>query len=170
VIYEDRDPYNLAVECNQDEDTYAPMDLFDWLDIIARLKDDYTQEEIGEKIGWSRSKVCDYSNLLNNIDAQVLDIARKHQKDRATKKVAHATFNFTEYWFRTSGIYDLNKDNQLKLMNWFIDNKCNVNKKKQATLNLNKPYNDPHKTQRIKKLMRYADKQKLLPCTACIKL
>jgi len=55
----------------------------------------YTQEEIGEKIGWSRSKVCDYSNLLNNIDAQVLDIARKHQKDRASKIDAHATFNFT---------------------------------------------------------------------------
>jgi ParB-like chromosome segregation protein Spo0J len=62
---------------------------------VARLKDDYTQEEIGEKIGWSRSKVCDYSNLLNNIDAQVLDIARKHQKDRASKIDAHATFNFT---------------------------------------------------------------------------
>jgi len=79
---------------------------------------------------WSRSKVADYSKLLNNIVAQVLDIAKKHQEDRATKKVAHATFNFTEGWFRKSGIYDLNKDNQLKLMNWFIDNKCNVNKKK----------------------------------------
>ena len=67
---------------------------------VARLKDDYTQEEIGEKIGWSRSKVCDYSNLLNNIDAQVLDIARKHQKDRASKIDAHATFNFTEGWSR----------------------------------------------------------------------
>ena len=130
VIYEDRDPYNLAVECNQDEDTYAPMDLFDWLDIIARLKDDYTQEEIGEKIGWSRSKVCDYSNLLNNIDAQVLDIARKHQKDRASKIDAHATFNFTEYWFRTSGIYDLNDDNQLKTIKSFINDKCNWSKSK----------------------------------------
>jgi hypothetical protein len=86
--------------------------LFDYLDIIGRLKDDYTQEEVGEKIGWSRSKVCDYSNLLNNINSP------------------HGEFNFTEYWFRKSGIYDLNKDNQLKLMNWFIDNKCSVNKKK----------------------------------------
>jgi ParB-like chromosome segregation protein Spo0J len=63
---------------------------------VARLKNNYTQEEIGNKIGWSRSKVADYSKLLNEIVAQVLDIARKHQKDRATKKVANATFNFTE--------------------------------------------------------------------------
>ena len=59
-----------------------------------------------------------------------MDIARKHQKDRVTKNVTHVTFNFTEGWFRKSKIYDLNDDDQLKLMNWFIDNKCNVNKKK----------------------------------------
>ena len=59
-----------------------------------------------------------------------MDIARKHQEERVTKEVTGVTFNFTEYWFRTSGIYELNDDNQLKLMNWFIDNKCNVNKKK----------------------------------------
>ena len=79
---------------------------------VARLKNNYTQEEIGNKIGWSRSKVCDYSNLLKNINSP------------------RGEFNFTEGWFRTSGIYDLNDDNQLKFMNWFIDNKCNVNKKK----------------------------------------
>ena len=98
---------------------------------VARLKDDYTQEEIGEKIGWSRSKVKQYSALLINIKVtQVLDIARKHQKDRVTKEVTDVTFNFTEGWFRKSKIYDLNKDNQLKFIKWFIDNKCNVNKKK----------------------------------------
>ena len=53
---------------------------------------------------WRRSKVCDYSNLLNNIVTQVLDIARKHQKGRVTKDVTHVTFNFTEGWFRTVGI------------------------------------------------------------------
>ena len=63
------------------------------------------------------------SRIINNIDTQVLDIARKHQEDRVTS-------NFTEYWFRTSGLYDLNNDNQLKLMNWFIENKCSVKKKK----------------------------------------
>ena len=80
------------------------QELFDWLDIIARLKDDYTQEEIGEKIGWSRSKVSQYILTFNKIDTQVLDIARKHQKGRVTKDVTHVTFNFTEGWFRTVGI------------------------------------------------------------------
>ena len=79
---------------------------------------------------WSRSKVAQYIRLLNEIVTPILDIARKHQKERVTKDVTGVTFNFTEYWFRTSGIYELNDDNQLKLMNWFIDNKCNVNKKK----------------------------------------
>jgi len=100
---------------------------------VARLKDDYTQEEIGNKIGWSRGKVNQYTTILNKIDTGV-------------------SIDFTEYWFRTSGIYDLNKDNQLKFMNWFIDNKCNVNKKKQATLNLIMGYKT---SQRIKKLMNY---------------
>ena len=106
------------------------MDLFDWLDIINRLKDDYTQKEIGNKIGWSRDPIKKYSILLNEIVPHVLILAKEHQIDRGTNEVPNGTFNFTEGWFRTSGIYDLNKDNQLKLMNWFIDNKFNVNKKK----------------------------------------
>jgi transcriptional regulator with XRE-family HTH domain len=71
---------------------------------VARLKNNYTQEEIGNKIGWSRSKVAQYIRLLNEIVTQVLDIARKHQKGRVTKDVTHVTFNFTEGWFRTVGI------------------------------------------------------------------
>ena len=67
---------------------------------VARVKDDYTQEEIGEKIGWSRSKVAQYIRLLKEIVTPILDIARKHQEDRVTKDVTHVTFNFTEYWFR----------------------------------------------------------------------
>ena len=42
---------------------------------------------------------------------QVLELAQKHQKGRVTKDVTHVTFNFTEGWFRKSGIYDLNDDN-----------------------------------------------------------
>ena len=36
VVYQD-DPYSIATKSNQDEDTYAPMDLFDWLDVIRNL-------------------------------------------------------------------------------------------------------------------------------------
>ena len=108
VIYNDKDPYNLAVSCNQDEDTYAPMDLFDWLDIIGKLREEgLTQAQIGERIGWSREQTKDYITVLNKIGAQFLNLARRHQVGRAPKNGANAPFDFTEGWFRTSGIYDL---------------------------------------------------------------
>jgi len=132
VILENvEDKSALTLVINTANENGKKNTLFDYLDYIARVKDDYTQEEIGEKIGWSRSKVKKYSALLSNIKVpKVIEISRKYQKGRGTNKVPMGTFNFTERWFRDSGIYDLNKDNQLKLMNWFIDNKCNVSKKK----------------------------------------
>ena len=132
VILENvEDKSALTLVINTANENGKKNTLFDYLDYIARVKDDYTQKEIGEKIGWNRSKVKQYSALLINIKVtQVLNIAKQHQKGRVTKEVTHVTFDFTEGWFRTVGIYDLNDDNQLKLMNWFIDNKCNVNKKK----------------------------------------
>ena len=70
-----------------------------------------------DEIGWSRSKVKKYSALLSNIKVpKVIEISRKYQKGRGTNKVPTGTYDFTERWFRASGIYDLNKDNQLKLM------------------------------------------------------
>ena len=87
------DPYRFAVECNADEDTYAPMDLFDWLDVIGRLRaEGLTQAEIGEKIGWTESKVKQYSALLNSIVTDVLGLAKKHQTGRVTEKVTNVTF------------------------------------------------------------------------------
>ena len=110
VVYpEGTDPYKLAVSCNQDEDTYAPMDLFDWLGVVSKLREEgLTQAQIGERIGWSRTAVQDYLRILDKVDAKVLDLAQKHQKDRASMNDANAPmFDFTEGWFRTSGIYDL---------------------------------------------------------------
>jgi hypothetical protein len=78
---------------------------------VARLKNNYTQEEIGNKIGWNRSKVKKYSALLSNIKVpEVREISKKYQKDRGTNEVPNGTFNFTERWFRDSGLYDLNND------------------------------------------------------------
>ena len=45
--------------------------------------------------------------LLNNIVSQVLEVCKSVQKGRETGKVSNETFNFTEGWFRTSGLYDL---------------------------------------------------------------
>ena len=90
------------------------MDLFDWLDVIGKLRGEgLTQAEIGEKIGWSESKVKDYSRLLNAIVAKVLILGKKHQTGRATVKVANATF--TEGWFRDSGLYALCEKYQLQM-------------------------------------------------------
>ncbi|MCF8009249.1 MAG: ParB N-terminal domain-containing protein [Halanaerobiales bacterium] len=130
IVYEGKDPYNLAVECNQDEDTYAPMDLFDWLDIIGRLKDDYTQEEIGNKIGWSNDYTSKHNLIIKKISIQVLNLARKHQEGRVDKKSTNVEFNFTEGWFRTSGLYDIKPEYQLKTMQSFINDNCNWSKSK----------------------------------------
>ena len=131
VIYSDKDPYSLAVSCNQDEDTYAPLDLFDWLNIISQLREqNLTQVQIGKRIGWSRDKVQGYVDILNKVVAQVLDLAKQHQEGYATGNVALATFNYTEGWFRTSSLYDLNEKYQLLFMEKFIADKCNWNKEK----------------------------------------
>lgn len=143
VVYEGKDPYNLAVECNQDEDTYAPMDLFDWLDIIGGLKNNYTQEEIGNKVGWSKSKIKQYSALLNKIVTDIMELARKHQTDRVTNKVTNVTYNFTEGWFRDSGLYDIKPEYQLQTMQSFIKDKCNWSKSKlQSVTNKYKQWQD----------------------------
>lgn len=128
-LIRDGDPYRLAVECNADEDTYAPMDLFDWLDLISGLREQgLTQAEIGEKIGWTESKVKQYSALLNSIVTDVLGLAKKHQTGRVTEKVTNVTF--TEGWFRDSGLYNLCEKYQLRLMEAFIADKWNWNKSK----------------------------------------
>ncbi len=92
------------------------MDLFDWLDVVKSLKSEgLTQEKIGERIGWSRDKVQGSNELVTKVVANVLDLCRAHQKGRATDDVATATFDFTEGWFRTSGLYDLQPEYQERL-------------------------------------------------------
>ena len=128
IIYQDVDPYKLAVEGNKDEDTYSPMDLFDWIEVISTMRDEgYTQKDIGEKIGWGNTQVSNYNNL-NRISTQVLELAKQHQKGRV--KSDSTNVNFTEGWFRNSGLYDLSDEYQEKLINDFIGDKCNWNKGK----------------------------------------
>jgi len=133
---EDADVYALSHASNQDEDTYAEEDLFDHLDFIADLRGEHTQAEIAERLGWSRDKVAKHSQLLNEIVTDVLVLARGHQSGRVTGNVTNVTF--TEYWFRTSGLYELNRDGvdeyalpsedepkhaQVRVMEWFVHEK-----------------------------------------------
>jgi len=73
----------------------------------ALREEGLTQEQIGDRIGWSENKVKQYSAVLNNVVTQVLDLAREYQEGRVTDKVTNVTFNFTEGWFRNSGLYEL---------------------------------------------------------------
>jgi len=48
--------------------------------------------------------------VLDKVATQVLDLARQHQTERVTEEVTDVTFDFTEWWFRTSGLYDFPVD------------------------------------------------------------
>ena len=104
VIHKEEDPYTLAVKGNQDENTYSPMDLFDWIELIGKMRDEsLTQDSIGEKIGWSRGKVSDYIQVLDSAE-HILGKAKEQQKGRAALIAESSAFNFTEGWFRESGL------------------------------------------------------------------
>jgi DNA modification methylase len=132
----DVDLYQLAHESNQDESTFAKEDLFDHLDYIAELREEHTQAEIADRLDWSKSKVQNYSALLSNILTAVLDLAREHQNGRVSEEIT--SVSFTENWFRTTGLYNLNRDGvdswdgthaQMRVMRWFVDDQnCDATK------------------------------------------
>ncbi len=126
------DPYALAVENNMDEDVYAPFDLFDWLDIIGKLRaEGLTQLQIGEKIGWSRDLVKNYQRLIDGVGTNILDLAKQCQTGRVPKNGTNVPFfDFTEGWFRNSGLYDLEPKYQERLIKEFVVDKCNWNSDK----------------------------------------
>lgn len=128
VIHKEEDPYTLAVKGNADEDTYSPMDLFDWIELISSMKDEgYNQTNIGEKIGWGKNKVSYYNQLLEHISPKILKVVKKHQLGRGEHNSPNGEFDFTEGWFRNSGLYDLNEKYQGRLMDDFIQDKFNWN-------------------------------------------
>jgi hypothetical protein len=129
---------SVATKSNRDEDVLAEDDLFDDLDRIGYLREaGHTQAEIGEKLGWSRSKVSQYTTLLSNVATQVLEIGRSHQNGRVADS-ATSVAKFSEGWFRKSNLYDLNRDGvdswdgthaQMRVMRWFVDDQnCDATK------------------------------------------
>ena len=134
IVYPDGDLYKLAIQGNIAEGTFAPLDLFDWLSFIQKLKDEsLNHKEIGKKIGWSESSVDNYSSLIKNILRPVLDFTKKYQKGRMSKKLSSLSFNFTEGWFSKSGLYNLNQKYQMEFMKRFVDEKCGWSKSKVLT-------------------------------------
>jgi hypothetical protein len=100
-------PYSIAMECNHDEDTYAPEDLFDKLDTIRVLKvDGMSQVEIGTLIDFDSTQTSRHLKIINKLPI-ILDLARHHQEGRGNEDLPNGNFNFTEGWFRNSGLYEL---------------------------------------------------------------
>ncbi len=83
------------------------------------LELELTQEKIGEKIGWSETQVANYNKILTPI----LELCKTNQIGRVSEKLTNVIFDFTEGWFRTSGLYNLNSEHQMKVIEWFINDK-----------------------------------------------
>ena len=106
---------------NEAEKTFAPMDLFDYLDMIRQLKEKYNHKQIGGILGWSESKINNHSVIINEILTEVLIFAKQYQINRVSEKLTFVSFNFTEGWFRTSGLYNLNLLHQHGIVRWFCE-------------------------------------------------
>jgi hypothetical protein len=108
-IVREGNPYKIAISVNKKQDTRSPEDLFDMLDTIQALKDEgLTQAEIGDVVDMSRGGVNQYQMAISKIDTLILEKCKARQTGRVSKNDTHVSFNFTEGWFRTSGLYELN--------------------------------------------------------------
>ena len=132
IVYDDGEVniYKLSEQLNLSNDTYAKQDLFDVLYKIGRLKDEgKTNFEIAEILCWSESKAMQYSALFKNL-TPILSECKLHQFGRVRDELTSVSFDFTEGWFRTSGLYDLNEEFQLLFFEKFKADGFNWNKTK----------------------------------------
>jgi len=123
AIYDDTaDFYTVSVSCNQAEDVYAPIDLFDWLEIIKYLRDDkkLTQEQVATIIKWSAKQVSDYERIIKSTSPTNIELAKLHQVGRGELNSPNGELNFTEGWFRE--IVGLNEVNQKIIIDEYIKN------------------------------------------------
>jgi len=58
--------------------------------------------------------------IISDIGADILEKCKANQIGRAPTNGACAPFNFTEGWFRTSGLYELNEYYQTNTIDKFI--------------------------------------------------
>ena len=80
--------------------------------VIKSLKSqNLTQEKIGERIGWTQEQVSRHQTINEVIMPDILKMALEHQKGRGIDEYAQG-HNFTERWFRDSGLYELNSEYQ----------------------------------------------------------
>jgi site-specific DNA-methyltransferase (adenine-specific) len=133
-VVRDGNEYTISIECNNDEDTYAPEDVFDKINTVSKLVEQgYTQEQIGGILLVSREVIKNINKLNNSIGTKIINLCKSHQNGRVPSNGTNVPFNFTEWWFRISGLYDLNEQYQIKTINEFIADKCNWSNTKLKT-------------------------------------
>jgi DNA modification methylase/ParB-like chromosome segregation protein Spo0J len=123
----ERERYKLALESNNAAENIVPSTLVTNAEFVwARVEEEYTQQEIGDMLGWSRDKVADYvslkkidSNAWAVIVATFEGVATIEVNGVATPIVASATF--TEGLLRS--ILDLESEQQLELVTELATNK-----------------------------------------------
>jgi site-specific DNA-methyltransferase (adenine-specific) len=86
--------------------------------------------EIGDVLDMSRSSIKDRMKIISDIGADILEKCKANQIGRAPTNGACAPFNFTEGWFRTSGLYELNEYYQTNTIDKFINDKGGWSKSK----------------------------------------
>ena len=97
-------------------DTCAPLDVFDWCDIISMESQKVvgkkvngedkhpTDKEMGTKLGYGEDYIQKFRQLSEKICPSVYNVLKSHQINRGEQE---PLFEFTEGWFRNSGLYGL---------------------------------------------------------------
>ncbi len=99
------------------KDAYAPLDVFDWCDIVRKESETMTQEETAKKLGISRQYVSQFATIVAKIPDSIIKICKSHQLNRGDQE---PLFEFTEGWFRNSGLYGLSEKRQGQFFEWFL--------------------------------------------------
>lgn len=62
---------------------------------------------IADAFGWLREIIKNYIAIKNNIGTDFLKLAKQHQEGTVPKDGTVVPFDFTEWWFRDSGLYGI---------------------------------------------------------------
>ena len=134
VVYDEGEinAYDMSERLNAGNDTYAKKDLFDMLYKIQKMKDEgLTQREISEILRWGKDNTSRYSILVEKISPKFLEKSKTVQINRCeTDSPRGEKFDFTEGWFRDSGLYGLDEEYQLLFFEKFKGDKFNWSKQK----------------------------------------
>jgi len=102
VVYDEDEEniFTIATNGNEASGILAAVDLFDTLKSIQVQKNQgLIHKQIAENLGVEEIFVKRHSSLLSNIEQGILDLAKKYQEGRCTKKEQTCTFNFSMNWF-----------------------------------------------------------------------